>query len=254
MIVLKPLYSQVYCSSRNEKKALIIIFLFSILSIIPYYYYHSRTNALNIVKVVSAIVSLLVPWVICVILWILLLRIVNREIGLKKSKQFILHAEIVTQRLKSKSKITKMILIICFCNIICQLPVLILTVFGLINGNPCGYISSIFFVCLLFISNLLLIVNHSINFIIYSLTNHKFRYTLRIMYHRCFFSSYNHRITKRKTMMIMNYDKHRKIPSQQKFDCKSCSNSKDNDSPRLIITMRTKTLGLNQNNSRRVAV
>jgi len=52
----------------------------------------------------------------------------------------------------------------------------------------------------------------------------------------------------------MNYDKRKKIPSQQKFDCKSCSNSKDNDSPRLIITMRTKTLGLNQNNSRRVAV
>jgi hypothetical protein len=240
MIVVKPLYSQVYCSSGNEKKALITIFLFSILSIIPYYYYHSHPDAQNVIKVVSAVLSLLGPWVICVILWILLLRIVNREIGLKKSRQFILHSEIVAQRLKSKSKITKMVLIICFSNVICQLPVLLLTIFGLINGNRCGYILSIFFVCLLFTSNLLLIVNHSINFIIYSLTNHKFRYTLRIMCGQCCFS-YKHRITKRKTLMTMNCDgKPKNAAYQQKYDCNSYSNSK-NDSPNILVTMRTKT-------------
>ena len=167
MIVVKPLYSQVYRSSRNEKKALIIIFLFSILSIIPYYHNYSHPNALNVLKVISAILSLLTPWVICVLLWILLLRIVNREIGSKRLKQFTLHSEIIAQRLKSKSKITKMVLIICFCNIICQLPVLFLTVFGLTNFNPCGRLSAILFVGLLFVSNLLLIVNHSINFFIY---------------------------------------------------------------------------------------
>jgi len=256
MIVVKPLYSQVYCSSRNEKKALIIIFLFSILSIIPYYYYnYSRRNANNVLKVISAVLSLLGPWFICVILWILLIRIVNREIGLKKSEQFILHSKIVAQRLKSKSKITKMVLIICFFNVICQLPVLILTIFGLINGNPCGYILSIFFVCLLFISNLLLIVNHSINFFIYSLTNHKFRYTLKVMYRHCCFSC-NHRTTKRQTMMIMNCDEQRKIPCQNKYDTNLCSNLKTHGSPRLLITMRSATnrLELNQNNSRRVVL
>jgi hypothetical protein len=252
MIVVKPLYSQVYCSSRNEKKALIIIFFFSILSILPYYYYYSHTDALNVLKVISAIVSLLGPWFICIILWILLLRIVNREIGSKRSRQFTLHSDIVAQRLKSKSKITKMVLIICFFNIICQLPVLILTVFGLIDGNPCGYLSAIFFVCLLFLSNLLLIVNHSINFFIYSLTNCKFRYTLKIMSRHCY-SFYDHQITKQQKMIIMN-DEQRKTPCQQrKYNYDAGSNLQMNDSPRLVITTRFKaTSSLNQKKSKHV--
>lgn len=184
MIVVKPLYSQIYCSSRNERRALILIFLLSILSIIPYYY-HLSMKAQSIMKVVSAIVSLLCPWVICIFLWILLIRIVNREIGVKVPKQFTLHSEVIAQRLKSKSRITKMVLIICFCNIICQLPVLILTIVGLTTGNPCGQVLAITYVGLLFLSNLLLIVNHSINFFIYSLTNCKFRYTLKIMCRHC---------------------------------------------------------------------
>jgi len=241
MIVVKPLYSQVYCSSRNERKALILIVIFSILSIIPYYYYHSRMEAQNIIKVISAILSLLGPWFICIILWILLIRIVNREIGLKKSEQFILHSDIIAQRLKSKSKITKMVLMICFCNIICQLPVLILTIFGLTNDYPCGFLSAIFFVCLLFVSNLLLIVNHSINFVIYSLTNHKFRYTLKVMYRHCY-SSYNRRITQRQTLMALNYDEQQRTAKRPKSECNSCSNSRSRESPRLVITMRTKNL------------
>ncbi|CAF0792714.1 unnamed protein product [Rotaria sordida] len=243
MIVVKPLYSQVYCSSRNERKALTIIFLFSILSIVPYYYYRLNSDALTIVKVISAILSLLCPWVICVVLWILLIRIVNREIGTKKSQEFILHSEIVAQRLKSKSRITKMVLIICFFNIICQLPVLILTIFGLIDSCPCGYIRALVFVCLLFISNLLLIVNHSINFFIYSLTNCKFRYTLQIMCrHCCFFHDHIHSriMTQRQ---IMTNDDPRKISGQRtltpKYECNTCSNSKSRESPRLMLAMRT---------------
>lgn len=255
MIVVKPLYSQVYCSSRNERKALIIIFLFSILSIIPYYYYrsHIHIDAQNVLKVVSAIVSLLCPWVICVFLWILLIRIVNREIGTKRSKEFILHSEIIAQRLKSKSKITKMVLIICFFNIICQLPVLILTIYGLIDGNPCGHIRAFVFVCLLFLSNLLLIVNHSINFFIYSLTNSKFRYTLKIMCRHCWtFHGYLHTRTITQRQM-MTYDDPRKVPIKRsitpKFDSNSCSNSKSRESPRLMITMRmTNSSRFNTNN------
>ena len=247
MIVVKPLYSQVYCSSQNERRALTIIFLFSVLSITPYYYYHSRTNAQNVLKVVSAVLALLGPWVICVILWILLIRVVNREIGSKKSEQFILHSEIIAQRLKSKSKITKMVLIICFFNIVCQLPVLILTIFGLIDGNPCGYTSAVFFVCLLFISNLLLIVNHSINFFIYSLTNSKFRYTLKVMCRHCYFFN-NHQITQRPTMTTN--DDQRKIVCQPKFESNKRFNSKNLDSPRLLITARlTNTLRHNRKKS-----
>jgi len=255
MVVLKPLYSQVYCSSRNEKKALIIIGLCSILSITPYYYYHSRTDAQNVLKVISAVLSLLGPWIICVILWILLLRIVDREIRSKKSNEFTLHSEIITQRLKSKGRITKMILIICFFNVICQLPVLILTILGLINGNPCGYISAVFFVCLLFVSNLLLIVNHSVNFFIYSLTNTKFRYTLKIMCRHCY-SFYNHRKTQRQMILATHYDdQQRKIPYQNKNDCHTHSNSKGDASPRLIITMRSiSILKQNRRNSKRVAI
>ncbi len=261
MIVVKPLYSQVYCSSHNERRALIVIFLFSILSITPYYYYRSHIDALDILKVVSAVLSLLCPWVICVILWILLIRIVNREIGTKNSKQFILHSEVIAQRLKSKSRITRMVLIICFFNIICQLPVLVLTVFGLIDGNPCGYKLALFFVCLLFLSNLLLIVNHSINFFIYSLTNSKFRYTLKIMCrHCCRFNDYLHSRTMNQRQM-MAYDDQRKIPNQRsatpKFESNSHSNSKSRDSPRLMLTMRTvntSKLTVNNNQSGRIAV
>jgi hypothetical protein len=256
MIVVKPLYSQVYCSSRNERKALILIFIFSILSIVPYYYYRSHTDAQNVLKVVSAVLSLLCPWVICVILWILLIRIVNREIGTKRSREFILHSEVIAQRLKSKSKITKMVLIICFFNIICQLPVLILTIFGLIDGNPCGHIHALIFVCLLFLSNLLLIVNHSINFFIYSLTNAKFRCTLKIMCRRCwiFHDFPNRKMTQRQ---IMKYDEQRKSPIQRsvtpKFDSNSYSNSKSRESPRLMVTMRV-TNSLRFNQSARVAL
>ena len=254
MIVVKPLYSQVYCSSRNERKALSIIFLFSVLSIIPYYYYRSNFGALNVLRVVSAVLALLCPWVICVFLWISLIRIVNREIGSKKSKEFILHSEIIAQRLKSKSKITKMVLIICFFNIICQLPVLILTILGLIDGNPCGYLRAFLFVCLLFLSNLFLIVNHSINFFIYSLTNCKFRYTLKVMCrHCCFFRDYlnNRNLTQRQ---MMTYDDQRKTinqrPTTLKYESHSCSNSKSRDSPRIVLSMRmTNTSRLNANNN-----
>jgi hypothetical protein len=234
MIVVKPLYSQVYCSSRNERKALILICVCSILSIIPYYYYRSNIDALNVLKVVSAVLALLCPWVICVFLWILLIRIVNREIGSKKSKEFILHSEIVAQRLKSKSRMTKMVLIICFFNIICQLPVLILTIYGLIDGNPCGYLRAIIF-------------------FIYSLTNCKFRYTLKIMCrHCCFFHDCvnNRTLTQRQ---MMTYDDQRKITNQKlspKYDCNSCSNSKSRESPRLMVTMRgTNSAKLTVNNT-----
>lgn len=242
LIVVKPLYSQVYCSSRNERRALLIIFVFSILSIVPYYYYRSHPDAQIILKVVSAVVSLLCPWVICVILWILLIRIVNREIGSKRSKQFILHSEIIAQRLKSKSKMTKMVLIICFFNIICQLPVLILTIFGLFHGNPCGNLRAFAYVCLFFLSNLLLIVNHSINFFIYSLTNSKFRYTLRIMSRHCWFcpSCCSTRLmTPRSTI---GFDEQRKVPLQRsitpKFDNSSLANSRSRESPRLMVNVR----------------
>lgn len=237
MIVVKPLYSQVYCSSRNEKKALIIIFFFSALSIVPYYYYRSQTNAQYIIKVVSGILSILGPWVICVILWILLIRIVSRKIGSTKSKQFILHSEIVAQRLKSKSKITRMVLIICFFNIICQLPVLILTIASLINSNPCGNISAMIFGCLLFISNLLLILNHSINIIIYSLTNRKFRCTLKIMCRHCYVS-HTHQIRQQQMMMMMNFDEQRKGPYQQQYDDDTGSSTKTSRTPRIFVSKR----------------
>lgn len=246
MIVVKPLYSQVYCSSRNERRALMLIFLMSVLSITPYYYYHSSLDAQYVIKVVSAIVSLLGPWFICIILWILLIRTVNREIGLKKSKQFILHSEIVAQRLKSKSKITKMVLIICFSNIICQSPVLSLTIFGLIQGYPCGYVSSIIFVCVIFLSNLFLIINHSINFVIYSLTNHKFRYTLKVMYRQCMFPCY------RQQRFV---DEPRNVGGKQRFDCHSDSNSRPRETVRFIVPRQTKPLlEVNPNNHRRISL
>ncbi|CAF1532300.1 unnamed protein product [Adineta ricciae] len=233
LIVLKPLYSQVYCSSRNEKKVLIIISMCSILSITPYYYYHRNPNAMNVLRVISAVLSLLCPWVVCVILWILLLRIVNREIGTKRSNEFTLHPDITAQRLKSKSRITKMILIICFFNIICQLPVLILTVLSLLNENPCTYASAITFVCLLFLSNILLIVNHSINFVIYSLTNTKFRCALKIMCRRlCSF--YHHRLIHQQITISTKYDK-----VQNKIKRYPRSNSNSYESPRLVISMRS---------------
>ncbi|CAF2366023.1 unnamed protein product [Rotaria sp. Silwood2] len=261
MIVVKPLYSQVYCSNRNERKALIIIFLFSVLSIIPYYYYRSNLDAQTVIKVVSAILSLLCPWVICVFLWISLIRIVNREIGTKKSQEFILHSEIIAQRLKSKSRITKMVLIICFFNIICQLPVLILTIFGLIDSNPCGHIRALVYVCLLFVSNLLLIVNHSINFFIYSLTNCKFRYTLQIMCrHCCVFHDHIRSRTMTQRQM-MAYDDQRKMAVQRtqtpKYECNSCSNSKSRESPRLMLTMRSTNqsrINMKNNQSGRIAL
>jgi len=249
MIVVRPLYSQIYCSSRNERKSLIIIFLISILSIIPYYYYRSLTGAQNILKVISAIVSLLLPWLICILLWILLIRTVNREIGEKKSKEFILHSGIVAQRLKSKSRITRMVLIICFSNIICQLPVLILTLFGLLNGNPCGYKLALMFVCLLFLSNLLLIVNHSINFFIYSLTNHKFRYTFKHMIRQCLFPFDRHKASPQ-TLTMFNDDEQqqRKSPKPNKYDYHSCPNTNPNDSPLLALTIHQKMLSERRQN------
>ena len=261
MIVVKPLYSQVYCSSRNERKALIMIFLFGIVSIIPYYYYYQRPDALNVLRVISAMLSLLCPWVICVFLWILLIRIVNREIGLKKSKEFTLHSEVIAQRLKSKSRITKMVLIICFFNIICQLPVLILTIFGLIDSNPQGPLRAYTYVALLFLSNLLLIVNHAINFFIYSLTNCKFRYTLKIMCRRCCVV-HDYVLTRAVTQRQTNtLDYQRQTPTQRsvtpKFDCNSCSNSKSRDSPHLITGRRmtnTSRLYVYNNSPPRVAL
>ncbi|CAF1373609.1 unnamed protein product [Adineta steineri] len=260
MIVVKPLYSQVYCSSENERRALIVIFLFSILSIMPYYYFRSNMEVLDILKVVSAVLSLLGPWVICVILWILLIRIVSREIGPKKSNQFILHSEVVAQRLKSKSKITRMVLIICFFNIICQLPVLVLTIFSLINNNPCGYINASIFVCLLFISTLLLTVNHSVNFFIYSLTNSKFRYTLKIMCrHCCFCNDYLQKQTIKQRQITGHNDSQKRVRTQTpKLDSHARTNSiQSRESPHLLITTRIKTTSkysLNNNQSGRVAL
>ena len=211
IVVVKPLYSQVYRSNRHERKALIIILLVSILSITPYYHYHSNLNAKEVLKVVSAMLSLLCPWVICVFLWVSLIRIVGRDIGTRKLKS-TLHSEVISQRLKSKFKITRMILVICLFNIICRSPTLILTIFGLIDDNPCGYIYALIFVCFLFISNLLLIVNHSINFFIYSLTNDKFRYILQIMYRRCCFChDYSHS-QRSAQQQHLSLNCHRKVP------------------------------------------
>ena len=246
MIVVKPFYSQVYCSSQNERRALAIICVLSILSIVPYYYYYSQQDALNIVKLVSAVVSLLGPWIICVVLWILLIRVVNREIGLKKSKEFTLHSEVIARRLKSKSKITRMVLIICFFNILCQLPVLTLTIFGLVIGTPCGPVANFMFACLFFASNLLLIVNHSINFFIYSLTNGKFRFTLKFMCLRCCClccgceqvsdtrsATQQQSMTDDRSRIV-----HIERPKLSKPNFQTSSNSKNRESQHLMIPMR----------------
>ena len=227
-----------------------VIFLFGILSILPYYYYHSDLESQNLLKVISAVVSLLIPWVICFILWILLIRVVSREINAKRSKPFILPSEIIVQRMKSKSKITRMVLIIGFFNIICQLPVFILTIFGLINGNPCGYFSALFFVCLLFTSNLLLIVNHSINFFIYSLTNSKFRLTLKVMWCPCLLLD-NDPSTHR-SVMVMNSDEQRKTTALVKCDRSTYSHSKNGRTshPSQDIDMRQSSRS-HSNTSRR---
>ncbi|CAF1339496.1 unnamed protein product [Didymodactylos carnosus] len=134
----------------------------------------------------SAVLSLLGPWVVCVILWLILLRVVGQEIGEKNALTLTLHSEVIAQRIRSKSKITKMVLIICFCNIVCQLPVLIRTLLDLLDTGSCGRTKTLFFVYLLFTSNLLLMINHSINFFIYSVTNARFRYAIKIMCRRCF--------------------------------------------------------------------
>ena len=250
-----------YCSSQNERRALAIICVFSILSIVPYYYYYSQYEALNIVKLVSAVVSLLGPWIICVVLWILLIRVVNREIGLKKSKEFTLHSEVIAQRLKSKSKITRMVLIICFFNILCQLPVLILTIFGLVIGTPCGPVANLMFACLFFVSNLLLIVNHSINFFIYSLTNGKFRFTLKFMCRRCCYRcccfccgcenvASHPPATQQQTM---NDDRsraaHIERSRRSKLECQTCSNSKNHENQHLMIPMRVPHASKSQDDS-----
>ena len=250
---MKPLYSQIYCTSRNEKRALLIIGLFSIVSILPYYHDHFQGNAQNILKVVSVIVSLLGPWLICVTLWIVLIRIVNREINTKRCKAFVLHSEIVAQRLKSKSRMTKMVLLICFSNIACQLPVLILTIFGLMSTNPCGYFSAMAFACLLFVSNLLLIINHSVNFLIYSLTNCKFRYALKFMCLHCDICS--HRQVTRRQQLLMNFDEHRRSVPEHKYEYHLSTNSKYRDSPRLLNTVRSKySSRLNWNRSEPIFV
>ena len=134
-----------------------------------------------------------------------------------------------------------MVLVICFFNIICQLPVLILTIYGLINDNPCGRRSALLFVGLLFVSNLLLIVNHSINFFIYSLTNHKFRYALRTMCrHCCFFRDSSHSQTKSR-QYITKFDDDRKSPHPRsitpKFECNTRSYSRSPDTARLMVTI-----------------
>ena len=56
--------------------------------------------------------------------------------------------------------------------------------------------------------------------------------------------------------LVTKYDeKQRKIPHQQVYDYNTRSNSKSNDSPRLIITMRSANISKqNQNKLGRVAV
>lgn len=226
-----------------------VIFVFGILSIVPYYYYHSDSDSQNVLKVISAIISLLIPWVICVILWILLIRVVNRQIDAKRSKQFILPPEIIVQRLKSKSKITRMVLIIGFFNIICQLPVFILTIFGLINGNPCGHFLALFFVGLLFTSNLLLIVNHSINFFIYSLTNSKFRLTLKTM--SCSYCLHDHDPSSQRQTLMTTLGEQPMTTAHFKYDAVRCSHSQNVLKPHRSSDISSRQISQSQSNTSR---
>lgn len=184
-----PLKASQWCSIYRAKVVLVVIMLFSVLAIVPdcftlrlviipgygplffntnlqfnrlfYYIYY-----ITFLEMVNSIL----PFVICLVLTGLLIRTLSRS-----SKQFHVDSASTSKstRQRDQRRISVMLLVVVLTFIICTIPSFIWR--GMKRAADLKVIASDHWTMLRGIADVFLIINHSINFLIYLLTNERHR-------------------------------------------------------------------------------
>ncbi|CAF1679867.1 unnamed protein product, partial [Rotaria magnacalcarata] len=200
----KPLVAKHYCNRRTARYAIVIILLLSILVNLPLFVYTSiRVSCTQngLIKYYSlgtapflrtkffsryfyptmVIISLLIPWLICFLIWLFLIRAL-RSAQSQLTKKNVNTTFRNDRKQDTYFRITLMIVCVLSVYMVCRSTHLFEVIHVLIapwlSLQRQRYFSKIR-IQLFCISNIMLTVNHGANFYIYSI-NPKFRLTLKL--------------------------------------------------------------------------
>ncbi|CAF3504371.1 unnamed protein product [Rotaria socialis] len=210
IVVKKPLVAKHYCNRRTARYAIILILMLSIFINFPLFLYTNiqvyctndgtvkyygleLSSLLNVVLYsrlfypTVVIVSLLIPWLICFLIWLFLMRALHMsQIKLRSKTANTTFAN--DRKQHTYVRITLMIVCVLSVYMVCRsvhlFEVVHLSVTQLFNLNRAFYFEQIR-MKLFCISNIMLTINHGANFYIYSI-NPKFRATLKLYVVYCF--------------------------------------------------------------------
>ncbi|CAF0893395.1 unnamed protein product [Rotaria sordida] len=225
IVVKKPLVAKNYCNRRTARHAIIIILILSIFISFPLFLYTSiriyctnngtiKYYGLELSSILHrkffshlfyptmVIISLLIPWLICFLIWLFLMRALH-------SAQIQLTTKTMNTTFTNDRKqdtyfrITLMIVCVLSVYMVCRsvhlFEVIYLLITQLFNFQQQIYFEQIR-MKLFCISNIMLTINHGANFYIYSI-NPKFRLTLKLYltyyFRRC-------RIKRRETFILFH--------------------------------------------------
>ncbi|CAF2106605.1 unnamed protein product [Rotaria magnacalcarata] len=204
IVVKKPLVAKHYCNRRTARYAIVIILLLSILVNLPLFVYTSiRVSCTQngLIKYYSlgtapflrtkffsryfyptmVIISLLIPWLICFLIWLFLIRAL-RSAQSQLTKKNVNTTFRNDRKQDTYFRITLMIVCVLSVYMVCRSTHLFEVIHVLIapwlSLQRQRYFSKIR-IQLFCISNIMLTVNHGANFYIYSI-NPKFRLTLKL--------------------------------------------------------------------------
>ncbi|CAF1352502.1 unnamed protein product [Adineta ricciae] len=204
IVVKKPLVAKHYCNRRTARYAILLILILSVTVNLPLFFFtniRAFCTHNGLVKYYSfelssilrsrffsqlfyptmVIISLLIPWLICFLIWLFLIRAL-RSAQSQLSTKNVNTSFRNDRKLDTYFRITLMIVCVLTVYMICRsahlLEVIHILIAPLFSREQQIYFNQMR-IKLFCISNIMLTINHGANFYIYSI-NPKFRLTLRL--------------------------------------------------------------------------
>ncbi|CAF3569519.1 unnamed protein product [Rotaria sp. Silwood1] len=204
ILLTKPLVAKHYCNRRSARYTIVIILILSIFINLPLFLYTSiriyctnngtiKYYGLELSSILNTkffsllfyptmvIISLLIPWLICFLIWLFLIRALHTS-QIQLTTKTMNTTFTNDRKQDTYFRITLMIVCVLSVYMVCRsvhlFEVIYLLITQLFNFQQQNYFEQIR-MKLFCISNIMLTINHGANFYIYSI-NPKFRLTLKL--------------------------------------------------------------------------